>query len=414
MKKLIGTAMLAALLATSAFAEVSFGAWLNNLVTPVAYDGNDVVVGINNPWGGGFRPSRFGFSYTSDDEKLGIILGVAIDNGSLGTFTPNYMWAKPWDWLRISVGHYSDNDTGLRSDLTFGSWNWLRPWNAVSWGEGITFDDTDGTGFRIQLFPVDGLHIAAIIPYSGTFTAAEDIYKQAQVAAGYTIGDIGTIKVQWHGKTTNAVKASKAIWKNKDGKEVDPATDDVLKNLDDVSTGYQDALALGYTYTPKVEGEASSVKNSFGVAFDLTAVEGMFLTVGGKFNITDKSDNNDYVVALGWRYSVTDALTLFVDASAKFFGNSDSDPNAGAALGINWAFADALNLDAEVRWLHTGAKKDSKSDDGVSFLVGLNYGVSSNGVLGIGFQGHYKGGFADLKATDDFAWAVPIKVSIWF
>ena len=407
MKKLIGTAMLAALLATSAFAEVSFGAWLNNLVTPVAYDGNDVVVGINNPWGGGFRPSRFGFSYTSDDEKLGIILGVSIDNGSLGTFTPNYMWAKPWDWLRISVGHYSDNDTGLRSDLTFGSWNWLRPWNAVSWGEGITFDDTDGTGFRIQLFPVDGLHIAAIIPYSGKFTAAEDIYKQAQVAAGYTIGDIGTIKVQWHGKSTSSVKAVKAKWE-KDGNEVDAPTGSGI-------TAFEDALAAGYTYTPAAAAKDSKVLNSFGVAFDLTAVEGMFLTVGGKFNITDKSDNNDYVVALGWRYSVVEALTLFVDASAQFFGNSDSDPNAGAALGINWAFTDALNLDAEVRWLHTGAKKDSKSDDGVSFLVGLNYGVSSNGVLGIGFPGQYKGEkLADMKATDDFAWAIPIKVSIWF
>ena len=410
MKKLIGTAMLAALLATSAFAEVSFGAWLNNLVTPVAYDGNDVVVGINNPWGGGFRPSRFGFSYTSDDEKLGIILGVAIDNGSLGTFTPNYMWAKPWDWLRISVGHYSDNDTGLRSDLTFGSWNWLRPWNAVSWGEGITFDDTDGTGFRIQLFPVDGLHIAAIIPYSGTFTAAEDIYKQAQVAAGYTIGDIGTIKVQWHGKTETTKTAA--------GYSIKKAQEDAygkLKGEDKFKADTPGYTEFDTYHEWKAESSSSSVKNSFGVAFDLTAVEGMFLTVGGKFNITDKSDNNDYVVALGWRYSVVEALTLFVDASAQFFGNSDSDPNAGAALGINWAFTDALNLDAEVRWLHKGAKKDSKSNDGVSFLVGLNYGVSSNGVLGIGFQGQYKGEkLADMKATDDFAWAVPIKVSIWF
>ncbi len=408
MKKLIGTAMLAALLATSAFAEVSFGAWLNNLFTPVAYNGKDVVVGVNNPWGG-WRPSRIGFNYTSDDEKLGIILGVAIDDGKLGTFTPNYMWAKPWDWLRVSVGHYSDNDTGLRSDLTYGSWTWLRPGNAVEWGEGITFDDTDGAGVRLQLFPVEGLHIAAIIPYSSTFTKAEDVYKNMQVAAGYTIADIGTIKVQWKGLSKSAVKTADGKWKDKDGQDV--ATDKM-----DISdpTDYYDALNAGYTYTPAVEAKSSSVENKFGIAFDLTAIDGMFLTVGAKLTITDDSDTNNYVVALGWRYNVADALTLFADASVKLFGNSDNDPNVGAAVGINYAFADALNLDAEVRWLHKGATKTTKSDDGISFLVGLNYNFSSNGLLGVGFQGHYKGGLAGLKAEDDFVWAVPIKLSVWF
>ena len=39
MKKLIGTAVLAALVATSAFAEITFGAWLRVLAAPVAYDG---------------------------------------------------------------------------------------------------------------------------------------------------------------------------------------------------------------------------------------------------------------------------------------------------------------------------------------------------------------------------------------
>ena len=281
MKKLIGTAMLAALLATSAFAEVSFGAFLRNLVTPIAYNGKDVVAGINNPWGG-WRYSRIGFDYTSDDEKLGIKLGIAIDDGNkLNTFTPNYMWAKPWDWLRISAGSYSDNDTGLRSDLCFGSWTWLRPGNAVSYGEGITFDDTDGTGLRLQLFPVDGLHIAAIIPYNSSFTKVEDVYKNTQVAAGYTIEDIGTIKVQWKGQSTTAVKTEAGKWKDKDGKD---ATVSVS-----TSTDYEDKLAEGYTYTPAVKGEASSVKNLFGVAFDLTAIDGMFLTVGAKLTITDGS-----------------------------------------------------------------------------------------------------------------------------
>ena len=404
MKKLIGTVAAAALLASAAFAELSFGAWLNNLSAVVAGDGDEIRAGVANPWGG-WRAARIGFGYTSDDEKVDMKIGLSWEAGSVSLFSSAYMAVKPWDWLRVSVGNFDDNDTGLRSDLCLPDWNWLRPNNYLSVGEGITFSDIAGKGLRLQLFPVEGLHIVALIPVSADFDAAKDIYNKTQVAMGYTIGDIGTIKLGWWGKSESGTAAKAKGWYDKDGKLVTIPTNvsakDVIK-----------ALEEGYTYLSKDSGVAS-VKNEFDVAFDLTAIDGMFLTVGTKLTITDDSDSNDYLVALGWRYNFTDKFALLLDASAKFYGNSDIDPEFGAAVGVNVGFTDALNLDAEVRYLHAGEDADI-----ISFLVGLNYNVSSNGVLGIGFQGITKGqGFCYgnvLTYSDALAWAVPIKVSIWF
>ena len=410
MKKLIGTVAVAALLASAAFAEVSFSAWLNNLSAVVAGDGDEIRAGVANPWGG-WRAARIGFGYTSDEEKVDMKIGLSWEAGSVSLFSSAYMAVKPWDWLRVSVGNFDDNDTGLRSDLSTPSWNWLRT-NYLSTGEGITFSDIAGKGLRLQLFPVDGLHIAALIPVSADFDVAKDVYNKTQVAVGYTIGDIGTIKLGWWGKSESGAAAKAKGWYDKDGKPVTlPSADDI--EASDVIGG----LEKGYTYLSEDSG-AAAVKNEFDIAFDLTAIDGMFLTVGTKLTITDDSDNNNYLVALGWRYNFTDTFALFLDASAKFYGNSDNKPDIGAALAVNVGLTDALNLDAEVRYLHSGETAAKDAVNSISFLVGLNYAVSSNGVLGIGFEGITQGqGFCygDVLAySDAFAWAVPIKVSIWF
>ena len=57
-KTLIAVAAAAALTATSAFAEITFGAWLRTLTAPVASNGEDTVVGTANSWGWGARTAR--------------------------------------------------------------------------------------------------------------------------------------------------------------------------------------------------------------------------------------------------------------------------------------------------------------------------------------------------------------------
>lgn len=87
---------------------------------------------------------------------------------------------------------------------------------------------------------------------------------------------------------------------------------------------------------------------------------------------------------------------------------------------------DSLGLSADFRAMLPG----NKLDPIFSFLVGVDWGFSSNGQLGIGFQGVIAGKDAPARsATDDdpvytasvfnarqdkFSWAVPIKFSYWF
>ena len=418
MKKLIGTVAVAALLASAAFAEVSFSAWLNNLSAVVAGDGDEIRAGVANPWGG-WRAARIGFGYTSDEEKVDMKIGLSWEAGSVSLFSSAYMAVKPWDWLRVSVGNFDDNDTGLRSDLSTPSWNWLRT-NYLSTGEGITFSDIAGKGLRLQLFPVDGLHIAALIPVSADFDVAKDVYNKTQVAVGYAIGDIGTIKLGWWGlsESKKAAKAAGYYYGDdpiggEDGLDISKPETWVDSDGNPFMPDWSK-----FSYSDGKGKPTGGVLNRFEAAFDLTAIDGMFLTVGAKLTIAEESDNNNYLVALGWRYNFTDTFALFLDASAKFYGNSDNKPDIGAALAVNVGLTDALNLDAEVRYLHSGETAAKDAVNSISFLVGLNYAVSSNGVLGIGFEGITQGqGFCygDVLAySDAFAWAVPIKVSIWF
>ena len=421
MKKLIGTVAVAALLASAAFAELNFGAWLKNLAGVVASDGDDINAGITNPWGS-WRAARLGASFVSEDEKFGMEMGLAWENGAPGFFGNNLMWVQPWDFLKVSVGAF-DNWTGLRGDLTFGSWNWLRPNNAIRWGEGITFSPCLGSGLLLELFPVDGLQVSVGVPYSADYTAVEDVYRQANIAAAYTIGDAAKIKAQWIGKSTDA-KAAKAKGWYYDDKALDISSSkftdavDAVQELkdDDGNAIIFDPSKL--SYLAKDAKATGGVENLFEVAFDLTAVDNLFLTVGVALDIAEESDNNVYTIALGASYNITDTFALFLDGSVAIPGDSDLDPLFGAALGINVGLTDSLGLDAEVRWLHQGEDADI-----VSFLVGLNYSVSSGAGLGLGFQGLVAGKNAVLadsnKPTfpalaDKFSWAVPIYCTISF
>ena len=381
MKKLIGTAMLAALLATSAFAEVSFGAWLRTMIVPVSGDGDDVKAFMANSWWNNLRPARLDITGVTEDERAGMRLQFFPDDlKSDGMIGDNaYMWVKPWDWLRVSAGKMGDNDTGLRGDFAYGSWQWVRPGNWIRGDEGLTFSDIGGIGARVELLPVEGLKIVGFIPYPASAEKAYKVYEGTAIAAAYSIDGIGRIKAPWLGKFAKN--------ENKD------------------------------KYTGDIE-----------VAFDLTAVENLYLTVGAKIGIMD---SNYYslaeraVVALGVSYNVLENFKISVSGGVAFYNKVDdvkADPRWNIGLGLDYGLTDALTLTADVRYLsklnynseaEAAGVKDGK--DSLSFLIGLDYACSSNAIVGIGFQGATNGnGFAggNLANGDKFAWAVPLKVQL--
>ena len=97
----------------------------------------------------------------------------------------------------------------------------------------------------------------------------------------------------------------------------------------------------------------------------------------------------------------------------------DIDASITVGAGVDYALADGLNAVADVRALiPTEDYDDERGDPTVSFMVGLQKNVSSNGYIGVAFQGVTNGGSFSNDAVDgtedNFAWAIPVAVSVYF
>ena len=392
-KTLIAVAAAAALTATSAFAEITFGAWLR-VITGVGSNGEDTVVGTANSWGWGARTARIDINGVSEDGKAGFAMNVFNDMSmDISAGDRAVLWVKPVDMIKISVGKYDSPDNGLRGDFCYGSWNWLRPYNWSYDGEGLTFDGIWRKGMMIEADPIEGLHAFVVIPMEDAnadsyYKKAEDTYRNVQIGFGYAIDGVGKLKAQYIG--------------------------------DD-------------SYTTDAEGDRDETKTTgqIGVAFDLNAVENLYVTVGARFGIADKDYAPGYLkmaITAGASYQVSDAMKFSVDGGYKQYQDKvvgkDGDKKDNeffVGAGVDYTIMDGLNLAADVRYKNIGYGK--KGDDGaISFLVGVNKSVSSNGSLGIGFQGATNGcGFVQsdgkglvANEADDFVWAIPVSVGVWF
>ena len=409
-KTLIAVAAAAALTATSAFAEITFGAWLRTLTAPVASNGEDTVVGTANSWGWGARTARIDINGVSEDGKAGFAMNVFNDMSmDISAGDRAVLWVKPVDMIKISVGKYDSPDNGLRGDFCYGSWNWLRPYNWGFDGEGLTFDGIWRTGMMIEADPIEGLHAFVVIPMKDAnadsyYKKAEDTYRNVQIGFGYAIDGVGKLKAQFIG--------------------------------DD-------------SYTTDAEGDRDETKTTgqIGVAFDLNAVENLYVTVGARFGIADKDYRPDYIkmaFTAGASYQVSDAMKFSVDGGYIQYQDDCTVRNDEAVdnvffvgAGVDYTIMDGLSLAADVRYMSNVKGINTKDADAVknfkgygkdydegaiSFLVGVNKSVSSNGSLGIGFQGATNGcGFVQSNGkglvaneADDFVWAIPVSVSVWF
>ncbi|MBR5966891.1 MAG: hypothetical protein IK015_12330 [Treponema sp.] len=392
MKKLIGALALAAMVAASAFAEVSFGAWVCNLPTLIASDGDGIKGGaVANPWGWGARPARADINFTSDDGKAGIVMGVYTNftGGVAGSSDNTLMWIKPVEQIKLSLGQH-DNFFGTRGDLCFGSWNWLRPnptgGDLVRWGEGITFTSGNkknaSSGLGIQITPIEALKVFAFVPLTATASGGENAVKTLDKVFGkgvygamYTIDGIGKIKAQF------------------------------LADSD--------------------EDAGKKTLGTFEAAFDLTAVDKLFATVGVEFNIKDSDlygkGAKMFGVAAGASYGITEAFKVAADFCISI--PKDGDMGLAFGVGLDYAINDALGLTADVRMI----MPNNNIDPSLSFLVGANYACGSNASLGLGFQAVVamgdKASTGDLKLvqaatvdgeTKKFIFAVPLRFNVWF
>lgn len=450
-KTLIAVAAAAALTATSAFAEITFGAWLRVLASPVASTGEDIIAGVENSWGWGARTARININGTSEDGKAGFVMGVYNDfESGLGQGDDAYLWVKPVDMVKISVGKFDSPTNGLRGDFCYGSWNWLRPFNWGYDGEGLTFDGIWRSGMMLEADPIEGLHAFAVIPMSSSYEKAEDVYKNIQAGFGYTIEGVGRFKAQYIGDySQKKVKAadghSNYMWANSTDDDGNP-TFDATKSTNPAWTSVDATKAVAKNDDVMTTGQ-------IGVAFDLTSVENLYVTVGARFGIADKDYAPAYLkmaFTAGASYQVSEQMKFSVDGGYLQYQDDCTYRNDEAVdnvffvgAGVDYAIMDGLSLAADVRYMSNGKGvnniKDYKGygkdkDEGaISFLVGVNKSVGSNGSIGIGFQGatnncglvtndgsgivggkSYSWDKDDNGDNDNFVWAIPVSVSVWF
>ena len=409
MKKTLIAVAAAAALTTSAFAEITFGAWLRVVAAPVASDGDETVTAMGNSWGYGARVARLNVNAVAEDGRAGFDMGIYNDlNDGLSTGDQWSIWTKPVEQVKLSFGKY-DNNT-LRGDLCYGSWNWLRP--TSSWyveDEGLLMSGNGGKGALIEVTPIEGLYIQALIPIDTTKQKAEDVYKNARGGFAYSIDGIGKIKGQLILNNTPEKAATKDVYGWKDDDE-NPETAPVWTVVTEAAAASDSAL------DKTIEAE-----------FDLVAVENLWAGFGAKFNLWDEDDNHKkdekIKLALGASYQVNDQIK--VTASGAFFMYTEKkddggvDPRFQLGAGIDYSFGNGINLAADVRYL--SKKNDEDNTDHLAFLVGATKGISSNGYVGVGFQAQTNSGtWANTVITgyegekDKLTWAIPVAMSVWF
>ena len=442
-KTLIAVAAAAALTATSAFAEITFGAWLRS-ITGVASNGEDILTGTSNSWGG-IRPSRLNVAGTSEDGNAGFKLDVYFNatkaqtvnaDGTFGGSTQvlevgdnAYIWVKPASSVQLALGKFDGGETGLRGDFCYGSWNWLRPGNWIAEDEGLTFRGSHTDGLMAKITPVDGLVAVIQLPvYNGTWGGynnayqketvidgekidskytIEDTFKNGMYAAAYSIEGLGTLKAGYFGSYAEKNKKSTKkviVAKNEDNYE---SVGKLLESKEILDPAAKDSKQIG----------------TVNVAFDLNAVENLYVTVGAFFGIADKeykADNEKIKFTAGASYQVSDAMKFsvsggYVQYQDKCTGKDGKDDSAfGIGAGVDYVIMDGLNAAADLRYKSNAG---GDSDGAISFLVGVTKNVSSNGYIGVGFQGATNGnGLTGIGANknDDFVWAVPVALNIWF
>ena len=443
--------------AAISFAEgITFGAWLRALAAPVANNGDETITAASNSWGGAARVGGLDIIGTAPDGNAGFKMSYrnnadkSIDHGDEAN-----LWVKPLDIVKVSYGYY-DNNT-LRGDVCLGSWNWMRPTSAwIAGDEGLLMIGNGGTGLLAEITPMEGLNIQALVPITDKNVKAGTTYKNLRGGFAYTVSGLVKIKGQYIGKGasstdgTPAKAATTGKWTDPDGNELAAAPTGA-----DTPTGYADALAAGYTYTagtPAVAAKDGTDGNSdctLEAEVDVLAVEGLFAGVGFQYNIVKDGDDKEadttgltdpmdivnaevngkqkMKIAAGASYQVMPELK--VTANGAFFtyykaGDVKIDPRFQAGVGVDYDLGDGLAANADFRYKSPIKVDGEKADntDSIAFSVGLTKNVSSNGYIGVAFQGTTNSGsLAGVKgvANDDgeyknFVWAVPVALSVWF
>ena len=410
MKKTLIAVAAAAALTTSAFAEITFGAWGRAILVPIASNGDKTVAGQNQSWGGWGRATGLNINGSDAEGKAGFSMSYRnTTNGDATAGDDAHFWIKPFDGLKVIAGKVEYN--ALRGNACLPGWDVIR--SSFEVGEDLLFKNYAGTGALVE-YTNDALTVFAAVPLTTAYSSKKNdknndevsnVYKRTQAGAMYKIDGTGVVKAQFIGK-------------NKETTTVDDS-----KKM----------------YTGDLEA-----------SFELTAVENLWVGLGVTFPIMDKelggvdntedtedaedtlavNNGTDMKIGLGVSYNVTDELTVMANGKVLLAqnykkentGDESIKPGMQFAVGANYKIEDGFSFAAEVGYLAERKCGDAKLNESSVFaMAGLNKSVGAASVFcGFEMQTNVKGqakGLAEIKnpkanTEKSTQWAIPVVITL--
>jgi hypothetical protein len=384
MKKIIGIAAVAAMVASGAFAEITFGAWgrtgldFGNVVgKSTTVDGTttvdplgDATVITTPSWASG---SRVGFAVagTNDDKNIGFNVNVDSNGNTIGIGDQAKIWGQI-GWFKAQFGKIQLDD--LRGSI--GDWGNREEFNQK--GEDGIFDRFYPTlGMTAEFRPVEGLFIGATIDASkvvGYYTPAEIAalaikYADAQTAYAADSSD---------SNYTAMMDAQKAYLQASSGlsqSSSDNRLENVLKSIN-VGAGY----TIKDVAQVKVAYFGNSSENHYGkleFGADLLMIKNNLIEIGAKLPMSKDNADGYFNATVGFSGSA-DKLTykghVFGDFARRTSGSEFKvDPTVGLdacaeydigvfALGLTGAYkintwSDSTSYSKQTMGLELYAKK---------------------------------------------------------
>jgi hypothetical protein len=273
----------------------------------------------------------------------------------------------------------------------------------------------NATGGIVELTPIDNLFVAATLYGQGgnnTTLKAEDVYKEIQVGAGYTLENLGQVRAQYIGAANTYAGGSPGV-AAKEGIYVTPSTTPGAVGTQGV--GFQ-LPTTGNPYwivEPVKAGDATSSSiagHRIQAAFALTAIDNLTVDLGGTiglpFDVEDMTDvtaNQGHGISLGANFAAGD-FSVLGRADTTFGANAKykSDKMYTSGFGLNALIEPSYNLGAVTVGADINLDFAGNSKVGMGSLV-----ENKDGHFGFGFGLWLKKGLSNGYIQTGVALTLP-------
>jgi hypothetical protein len=323
MKKLWAVALVFVISGAAVFGEITFSGNGSTTFVPFGARFGDPVETVADSevrWGNDGPRIQLVANGKNQAGNIGAVVAINADSGGVGLDDNAKVWIKLNDVFKITFGKFVEDDLRYKIGVSGGGFhNYMLYIRGNNLDESAFFSrfKSGGYGAHLAVTPVENLYLGMAL---GSTTknrsvaslredGAADVWANAQIGAGYKIPDVGFIRLQFNGQQPT------------DDNGVIP-TD--FKGVSDAATGK----------SPSIQA-----------AFQLTAVKGLNVDIGGQIpfpytydesgTTNEKTEQRAYVMGVGFDYTLPAMpLRLYGRASYKFGGYTETTPSGGSATKV--------------------------------------------------------------------------------